>query len=146
MKYKHLIPLLLVLAVTGCAALKKKGAAPDKGIEKLAGTWVLDVLSYPAATLDSLYPRRKPELTFDPAAVRFSGYSGCNYINGPLSGNGSEISFKGDIAMTYMACPGEGEKVFMDQLKRINHYNVSTDGKTLTMIQGDIALLRFHRK
>ena len=124
----------------------KKDASAKETATALAGTWILDLIPYPAGTIDSLYPSRKPEVTFEPATKRLTGYTGCNGFNGPLVADKQNLSFRGDIAMTMMACPGEGEAVFMENLKKINRYDVSADGKTLTMIQGDIALLRFHRK
>jgi heat shock protein HslJ len=137
--------LACVLLGASCASMKKDTAAKETATE-LAGTWILDLIPYPAGTIDSLYPGRKPELTFEPARGKLSGYTGCNGFNGPLIAGKQTLSFKGDIAMTMMACPGEGEAVFMENLKKINRYDVSADGKTLTMILGDIALLRFHKK
>lgn len=148
MRISLLILISSLLLAGGCASMKK-GNSSEKEQDvaaTLAGTWVLDLIPYPQGTIDSLYASRKPELTFEPATGRFSGYNGCNNINGPLVGDQKSISFKGDIAMTKMGCSGQGEAVFMEHLKKINRYNVSADGKTLTMIQGDIALLRFHRK
>ncbi|WP_118952905.1 META domain-containing protein [Taibaiella helva] len=131
-----------------CATFK--GSVPSSKTEStplavLNGSWTLDLLAAPGASLDSLYPGRKPELTFDTDKKRFSGYTGCNGLNGPLVSSDHTISFRGDIALTMMACPGEGENTFLQQLKRINKYDVSRDGSTLTFIQGDIALMRFHR-
>lgn len=146
-----IIPIALLsflLFGAGCAAMKKgdKAKKEQTTATALSGTWVLDLLPSPSGAMDSLYPTRKPELTFEPAKKRFYGYSGCNQMNGPLVGEGHNISFRDDIAMTLMACPGEGENVFMENLKKINRFDISADGKTLTMIQGDIALLRFHKK
>ncbi|WP_118975874.1 META domain-containing protein [Taibaiella koreensis] len=146
-------PILLLLAGTlllsaGCATFK--GSRPSKEtstpLAVLDGSWTLDLLATPVAALDSLYPGRKPELTFDTRNKRFSGYTGCNSLNGPLVSSDHTISFRGDIALTLMACRGEGEATFLQQLKRINKYDVSSDNRTLTLIQGDIALMRFHRK
>ncbi len=137
----------LLFFSAGCAAMKKGDKTKKEQMPAaLSGTWVLDFIPTPSGTLDSLYPTRKPELTFEPAKKRFHGYSGCNGMNGPLVGEGHNISFRDDIVMTMMACPGNGEGVFMETLKKINRFDISADGKTLTMIQGDIALLRFHKK
>jgi heat shock protein HslJ len=146
-----IIPVTLLACVLlggSCASMKKDTAAKTtkETAMALTGTWVLDLIPYPSGTIDSLYPGQKPELTFEPATGRLSGYTGCNRLNGPLIADKQSLNFKGDIAMTMMACKGDGESVFMEHLKKINRYDVSADGKTLTMIQGDIALLRFHKK
>lgn len=139
--------LLIGCLFISCATAKKgnqeAGTPPVAGLQ---GHWELDLISYPAAPFDSLYAKSKPELTFDTGNKQFSGSTSCNRIHGPLVADATTISFKGDIAMTMMACPGEGESVFVEQLKRINKYAVSADGKQLTLIQGDVALMRFHRK
>jgi heat shock protein HslJ len=136
------------LLIVSCSSMKNKAAAQtDKAqIASLAGTWELDIIPYSKGPFDSLYKDKKPTLTFDPEKKSFYGYTGCNGLNGPLDTDGNKINFKGDITMTLKACFGDGESVFMENLKRINQYSVSTDGKELTLIQGDIALMRFHRK
>jgi len=145
---KTSLALLLATALlVGCATSKKgNSTAAQQPSAALNGGWILDLIPYPSAAFDSLYSDRKPELSFETASNRFSGYTGCNRINGPLVSKGNTINFRGDIAMTKMACPGDGESVFMENLKKINKYAVSADGKELTLIQGDIALMRFHRK
>jgi len=44
-----------------------------------------------------------------------------------------------------MACPGEGETVFVETLKKINSWSVTND-TTLNLIEGDIALMRFTKR
>jgi heat shock protein HslJ len=146
MKKGSLIIILFCLLGVACSSMKKQTETKGQPVATLTGTWVLDVVPYTKGTLDTLYPETKPSLSFDLAQKSFSGYSGCNNINGPLVADNNTISFKGDIAMTRMACPGDGESVFMEHLKRINKYSVSADGKELTLIQGDLALMHFHKK
>jgi heat shock protein HslJ len=146
MKKGSLIIALLCLLITACSSMKKQTVAKSEPVATLAGTWVLDIIPYTKGTFEALYPESKPSLSFDPAQKSFSGYSGCNNMNGLLVSDSNAISFKGDITMTMKACPGDGESVFMEHLKRINKYAVSADGKELTLIQGDIALMRFHKK
>lgn len=144
------VPVLiaaLCLLFTACSPVKKQASAKSAlQVAALTGTWELNLIPYNGGTFDALYPDRKPSLSFDPVQQRFSGYSGCNSINGPLVADSNTISFKGDIAMTLMACTGEGESVFLEQLKRINKFSVSASGKELILIQGDLALMRFHKK
>lgn len=135
----------LLLATPACSTHKGTTHSPAQA-PGLAGTWILDLVPAPGTSFDSLYPETKPELTFDLQQQRFSGFTGCNRVNGPLVSATRNISFKGDMTMTMMACPGEGENVFLTNLKRINAYSISANGKELTLIQGDIALMHFHKK
>lgn len=147
MKKGSLIIALLCLLITACSSMKKQQTTTQSDqVATLAGTWVLDVVPYTKGTFDTLYPESKPSLSFDPVQKSFTGNTSCNTINGALVADNKAISFKGDIAMTRMACSGDGESVFMENLKRINKYAVSADGKELTLIQGDLALMHFHKK
>lgn len=146
MKKGSQITILLCLLVTACSSMKKQTVVKSEPVATLAGTWVLDIIPYTKGTFEALYPESKPSLSFDPAQKKFTGYSGCNNINGPFVSDSNTISFKGDITMTMKACPGDGESVFMEHLNRINKYAISSDGKELTLIQGDLALLHFHKK
>jgi heat shock protein HslJ len=146
MKKGSLIIALLCLLVTACTSMKKQTETKTEPVAALAGTWVLDVVPYTKGTFDTLYPDNKPSLTFDLVQKTFTGHTSCNTINGALVADSKAISFNGDIAMTRMACIGDGESVFMENLKRINKYAVSANGKELTLIQGDMALMQFHKK
>jgi heat shock protein HslJ/pimeloyl-ACP methyl ester carboxylesterase len=144
----HLHPpyLLLTEQLNADGSMKKTDTpATPTG---LAGTWELNLLGPPAApaevTFAQLYERRKPTLTFDATGQRVSGNTSCNSFNGPLTLNGPTVRFAESVAMTRMACPGEGERVFLDALKKVNRYALS--GDTLTLLIGDIAVMRFQRQ
>jgi len=111
----------------------------------LSGTWELDLVPYPSGTFEQLYPGKKPFISFNEKEGTYSGHSSCNSLHGKLEKDKDAISFKGDMMMTKMACMGDGEKVFLENLQKINHYSISGDGKELTFIQGDIALMHFHK-
>lgn len=111
----------------------------------LDGTWELSRISVPGATFDNLYSQRKPTLKFDAAAKRFSGNTSCNTLTGMFTLDGPQLLFNNPAAMSRMACPGEGENVFLEALKKVNRYAISNDNR-LTLIGGDIALLEFVKK
>ena len=61
--------------------------------------------------------------------------------------NGNIISFKEPIAVTRKMClDGQGEGVYLSTLEKIDFYSISDDGKTLSFIIGDIAMMRFDKK
>ena len=146
---RFMISLLSVAVVsTSCHTSKKttqEKAASSNIQTSINGAWELELIPYPNGTFEQLYPSRKPTITFNEANASFNAFTGCNTANGKLVKDGNKINFSGDMMMTKMACTGDGEKVFLDNIKKVNRYSVSSDGKTLTFIQGDIALMRFHK-
>ena len=111
---------------------------------KLNGAWELNYLSGAKIALDGLFPNKKPRLIFNLPDTQLSGFGGCNGFGSKIKVDGNHISF-GDPLSTMMACEGNGEPVFFQTLKKITSYSVSDDN-TLTLLMGDIALMRFVRK
>lgn len=109
----------------------------------LSGTWELDSISGNAA-MESLYPNKRPVLTVDEATKRLSGNTGCNSFSGTAVIDGAAIRFPEALMMTKMACAGDGETQFLKALNGANRYAVN--GNTLTLIAGDVAVMRFVRK
>ena len=121
-----------------------KNAMSGNDPEKLNGSWTVDYLSAPGENWDSLYLTKKPEMNFSVADNRVTGTTSCNSFSGPIKIEGNKISFPEPFAMTRMLCPGKGESVFLETLKKVNTY--STDGKTLNFIMGDVAILRLVKR
>lgn len=119
--------------------------ATSSASQPLDGTWELDYISGPRIAFDGLYPDKKPTISFDAANQRITGSTSCNTFRGPVTIAGSTIRFSDAMALTRMACPGEGEQTFLNMLKKVNRYAV-TDGSTLTFIMDDIVVMRFRRK
>lgn len=109
----------------------------------LEGTWELDYISGPRIAFEGLYPNKKPTLVFGADKKKVSGNGGCNNFNTTVAINGSSIKF-GVPAATRMACPGEGEPVFFKTLDQVSTFSVHET--TLTLIMGDIAVMRFQKK
>ena len=136
-------PYLLLAGKLGPAG---QSAAPPASAQTtaLGGTWELDYISGSRIAFGGLYPDRKPVVAFDVENSRISGNTSCNTFNGKLVADGNKISFANPLATTRMMCPGEGERAFLDTLKKVNAYAIN--GNTLTFIMGDTALMRFVRK
>ncbi|MBD1420227.1 META domain-containing protein [Sphingobacterium chuzhouense] len=111
--------------------------------DKLVGTWELDYILEPETTFDVLYPERKPTITFDVAEKKVNGNSSCNSFSGSVNIDGHTISF-GPMASTKMACPGNGEQVFLKNLERVTSFDVQDS--TLTMIMDDMVVMRWQKK
>lgn len=112
---------------------------------RLNGTWELNYISGRRIAFEGLYPGKKPTITINIDSSHINGSTSCNVFSGKLNLDGNKINFTRPMTMTMMACPGEGEKVFLETLKKINSYAI-TDNNTLTFIMGDVIMMRFARK
>lgn len=141
MKKIFILVLALAVVVVACTTKKNMGTKKDD----LSGTWELDYISGPRIAFDGLYPNKKPFLKVEADSNRISGNTSCNNFFGKLNRDGHNISFKDGLGMTKMACPGQGESTFVSTFEKINKYDITDEGKTLHLIMGDIALMRFKR-
>lgn len=112
---------------------------------KLEGHWVLNYISGPRIAFEGLYPDRKPDIRFDLQKKQVSGQNSCNSYNGPLNADDVHIRFNEPMMMTKMACPGEGESVFMKTLETVTSYTIEND-TILHFISGDVAVMRFSKQ
>lgn len=134
--------LLMVsfLMLAGCNSSKK--LSTNSNASKLRGTWQLNYITGPRIAFEGLYPGVKPTITFDVSGKRVSGNTSCNSFSGVFETDGTKIGFKEPLATTKMACPGEGESIFMRSLEKINSYDV-TAGYTLSLLTDGVASMRF---
>ncbi|NMH27344.1 META domain-containing protein [Flavobacterium silvaticum] len=138
---KRLIFLGLSVLAIGC---KSSGTLSVNSTAD--GNWELEFISAPGKTIEDLYPENKPTLQYSAADKRVSGKNGCNSYSGTVAmENGTALFGTAQFISTRMFCPGDGEKTYMAELSKISRYSISEDGKTLTLIMGDIATMRFHR-
>jgi heat shock protein HslJ len=143
---KRLMLLVVVGAsfLTACTTLKP-GSIGNGGLSQLGGTWELNYISGPRIAFNGLYPGKRPTIKFDIAEKRFSGNTSCNSFSGQLNADDTAINFTKPFMMTKMACPGEGEAIFVEMLKKASTYAITSDS-TLNFMMGDIAVMRFSKK
>jgi heat shock protein HslJ len=111
----------------------------------LQGSWELTYISGPKIAFEELYPNKKPTIVFDAATQKVMGTTSCNSFNGPYTTDGQKLSFPEPLVMTRMFCDGQGEPLFVETLKKVTGYAL-TDDKTLTLLAGDIAVMRLVKK
>ena len=139
--------LILLLTISCFAFVSCNSLKTDKSnMASLQGTWELNYISGPRIAFQGLYPDEKPTIIFDFKADLVSGDTGCNRYSGKPNVFGNKIDFKNDMALTKRYCPGEGESVYLATLQKIDSYFVSEDGKTLSFMIGDVAMMRFTKK
>src|SRR6187399_2568200 len=131
MKIFILITVSITLLTVSCSHPKKTAKTVATSVAQaqatLDGTWELEFIPFSNGSLDQLYPKRKPTITFNEADGSFGTFTGCNTARGKLVKDGSKINFSGDMAMTKMLCQGDGEKVYLSYLKKINTYSISNE-------------------
>ncbi|MEM0575635.1 META domain-containing protein [Flavobacterium polysaccharolyticum] len=143
MKKVNLIVIFIALTLTACHATKNT----TKSSNSLQGEWVLTYISGPRIAFEGLYPNQKPTINFDVTFKKVFGKNSCNNYSGMLNLDGSKISFKDSkMAVTMMACPGNGDSVYMDMLEKVDSFTISADGKELIMTRNGVRLLRFEKK
>lgn len=135
--------MLAIVTLSSCNALKNTVEA-SSDLSKLGGTWELNYISGPRIAFNGLYPGQKPQMVFNLSDKRISGNSSCNSFSGKLLADDSSINFNEPLVTTKMACPGEGEAVFFETLKKVNKYAITGD-TTLNFMMGDIAIMRFRK-
>lgn len=112
---------------------------------KLEGVWEMNYISGLRIAFEGLYPGKKPSISFDLATGEISGNTSCNAFSAPFKMDGMNIKF-GDGRSTLMACEGNGERAFLDMLKKVDGYSLSDDNKTINFLTGDVAVMRFVKK
>ncbi|MBL7723107.1 MAG: META domain-containing protein [Chitinophagaceae bacterium] len=117
---------------------------PASAMPSLAGLWELSSISDSKVNLAKLYPGQKPNLNFDLQGRAVRGSTTCNRFSCQVKIEGEKMNF-GDPAMTKVACPGDGEKVFLEALKTINSYSI-IDSNFLLLRADSVEIMRFSRK
>ncbi len=128
---------------------KFKGLPPAKEpIETktsvLNGRWELDSISSSNLAFIALYPDQKPSLAFNLPTMEVVGSTGCNTFTSAFTLDSSKIQFI-NLTATEKACNGVGEPTFINAMKEVSSYSL-VDTNTLTLMKGEVAMLRFMRR
>jgi heat shock protein HslJ len=136
---------LLSSLLISCSIFKCK---KTDTVSKLEGNWELNYITGSRIAFDGLYPNKKPTINFNTKENQVSGNNSCNSFTGKLVLTGNKVDFTQPMATTKMMCmdSGQGDQVFMSTLQKITSYDITDDGKTLNLISGDIAMMRFIKK
>lgn len=114
-------------------------AAQGSDSASVKGEWYL----LPALASDTA-AGKLPVLRFELAERKFSGFTGCNRMNGSFKILADGIQFDKDISVTKMACDGFNEKEFLINLLRVDHFKIR-DGVLWLMI-GQTPVSKWARK
>jgi heat shock protein HslJ len=139
MKKLFSIILISISVLTACNTMK-----PNQPSQKLTGQWELNYITGVRIAFNGLYPDAKPILNFKAPFTEVSGNTSCNGFSTKLTVDGRKMTISQPGAMTMKHCEGEGEMRFMEMLKKVDTYSV--DGNTLTLLQGDLPVMKFIKK
>ncbi|MBC7923893.1 MAG: META domain-containing protein [Ferruginibacter sp.] len=134
---KTFIVFSLTALLASCSSPK---ISLSDAMNLLKGNWALQSIAGQSG-LGTLFADKLPALQFDTEGMKVSGNNGCNNIRGPLSLEaGNKISF-GQLAGTKMACPGQGEGIFMDALNKVTNFKV--DNGVMKLLAGEQEVMSF---
>ena len=112
---------------------------------EMIGNWDLVYISGKKIAFKGLFPDKIPMMVFSAEKMNeVNGNTGCNsFMSKFLLFPNHGISIAQPLAMTLMACQGEGENTFLQTLKLVNKYEVSND--KLTLLNNDIPEMIFEK-
>lgn len=106
-------------------------------------TWEMEYITGPRIAFEGLYPDKKPQLTFNDQLGKVEGHNSCNGYSADFKLDGESIFF-GDPGPTTMMYCGEGEKVFLNMLKKVNKFGFDEEGN-LELLADEVPMMRFHK-
>ena len=151
--------VILLVMLASCMSSKNQTSVNSKKVDEtavpvtsntsademdLGGTWELISLINETMPINDIYSETKPTIVFDSRPKQVSGTTSCNTYTGSYSVDGRAISFGNGMAVTRMACPGNGESLFLERLNRVDTFLIK-DQSTLMLLKGDVALLQFKK-
>ncbi len=115
--------------VTGCGEY-----LPDYRLQDI---WVLEsIRNVPIQEND--FMREIPRIEINTGEGKFSGYAGCNRMNGTLFSENKLLRFT-DIITTRMACPGENkESAFLNALQSVTSFDIRDNRLYLSNPNGNL--------
>ncbi|MBK7428576.1 MAG: META domain-containing protein [Saprospiraceae bacterium] len=113
---------------------------------QLDGTWEVMSITGQEKNFDMLYHVKKPIIAFDQASRKCHGNSSCNGFSTTLLVDGAELKISPAMAMTKMACEGNGEEVFVNALKKVTTFSFLDQGKKLQLRSADAVIMVLERR
>ena len=139
------ITMVTVLAtgfLSSCSTIANPVTNDQSSNQGILGKWELDYIATEGGkSLAEAYPMGVPYLNFTTNKL-LSASDGCNVLNGGVTIENNQITF-GNMMTSLRACQDVQDSNFSSKLNGILKYSISDN--TLTLIQGDIAIMRFKR-
>jgi heat shock protein HslJ len=126
--------LCLVALVSACKTSSKLDAKDQLTVS----AWELNTLDGKAVDAKQ-FMTGLPYMAFDKDG-RYTGSTGCNSISGSYEAENNNISLS-PAATTRMACPGNGEMLFLEAVGKVKNLQI-TSGK-LELLNGATEIMTF---
>ncbi|MFC4097676.1 META domain-containing protein [Euzebyella saccharophila] len=136
--FVRILVLGFIISVISCASHSKNSSSA-----LFESQWELQYITGPRIAFNGLYPNKKPKISFDRATKIVQGNNSCNGYRADYSLDAFKISFGEPGPTTMMYC-GEGEKVFLNMMKKVNAYGFDTSGN-LELKMDEVVLMRFSK-
>jgi len=133
---KNITVFIFLIIMSACASSKQ-----SENTSLFNETWELEFISGPRIAFKGLYPEKKPQINFNKTTNKVEGTNSCNGYSADYTIKGNDISFGQPGPTTMMFC-GDGEKFFLNTIKKVNKYITDDDGKLNLMID-DVIMMRF---
>lgn len=126
-----------LLLLGSCSTTKKT----ETNIVLKSTTWELATIKGKSPDPNE-FQNGLPFISFNDEA-RMSGFTGCNRMSGKYELEKSNLKLDPG-AVTRMACPGNGELVFLESLSHVK--NIKAEPSKLILLDGGIELMTLHPK
>lgn len=145
-----LLSILAVLTIS-CKTNKVTEVEPPNPVitfenSGLQGKWTLDyIMPVNGKSAKDLFKIQMPYLNFVDG-TKVAGNNGCNNVSGGYSMKTDDNFIQFDtekFASTRMFCENFDEKAFLNELGKVNRFDIIDDGNKLVMMTGDIVTMSF---
>lgn len=137
--FVRILVLGFIISVISCASHSKNSSS-----SLFESQWELQYITGPRIAFNGLYPpNKKPKISFDQTTKIVQGNNSCNGYRADYTLYGNKISFGQPGPTTMMYC-GEGEKIFLNTMKKVNAYGFDASGN-LELKMGEVVLMRFSK-
>ncbi|WP_338375310.1 META domain-containing protein [uncultured Flavobacterium sp.] len=138
---KSILFLLMLTGIIFSACSTTKQASSK---ELYSTTWELDFITGSRIAFDGLYPNEKPNLTFDKESNRVHGTNSCNGYSYKFTLDNEKLTFSEPGPATLRYCEGNGDKVFLEMMEKVESFSFDENNKLNLMANG-IPVMRFKK-
>lgn len=142
---------MLILQANGCQRKNIPNSVEMKNLEEvdtntaqpqIHDIWALQTINMERMNTEN-YPEGIPTLEIYLREQTISGFSGCNQYIAPLEKITAKDFQIGSLVSTKKYCASVNEKLYFDNLSRVNSYRI--EKMELILFENDLELLRYKK-
>jgi heat shock protein HslJ len=112
-------------------------SSEQQAIEKLNANWVLENLNGKKVTLSD-FQNQLPRLEMNTKSKTFTGFGGCNPVDGSIVVDKKQLQFSRVIPMSQYCSETNKEGEYLETLKKVTNYSVVDNQLSLSDSSGVI--------